>query len=139
MRPEEIAAAFWTMRCNRQNDKIRDMNDKGQTVKIPVEIHPKMWGAETWRILPGHPLLFKTIDARERLSVQVHPNERTKLVTGGDPKTEMWCLLDDGFVYAGLKSGVAARDVERAVADGSFEELMYRYDLKRGDAILVEN
>ena len=113
------------------------MSDRITTAKIPVEVHPKMWGSETWRTLPGHPLLFKTIDARERLSVQVHPNERTRLVTGGDPKTEMWCLLDDGFVYAGLKAGVGARDVERAVADGSFEELMYRYDLKRGDAIFI--
>ena len=113
------------------------MNTEEKVERIAIDVHPKMWGAEAWRVLPGHPLLFKTIDARERLSVQVHPNERTRAVTGGDPKTEMWCLLDDGFVYAGLKAGVTAQDVERAVGDGSFEELMYRYDLKRGDAIFI--
>lgn len=113
------------------------MNTEEKVERIAIDVHPKMWGAEAWRVLPGHPLLFKVIDARERLSVQVHPNERTRRVTGGDPKTEMWCLLNDGFVYAGLKAGVTARDVERAVGDGSFEELMYRYDLKRGDAIFI--
>lgn len=35
------------------------------------------------------PLLIKLIDAKDRLSVQVHPNERTAPLTGGEPKTEM--------------------------------------------------
>ena len=65
--------------------------------KIAVENHPKMWGAEAWRVLPGHPLLFKVIDARERLSVQVHPNEQTRRVTGGVAFAEG----EDAWVPAG--------------------------------------
>ena len=68
--------------------------------------HNALWGTESWELsafptdpsriamnslFPSFPLLFKVIDARTRLSVQVHPNEETCKVTGGDPKTEMWC------------------------------------------------
>ena len=52
------------------------------------------------------PLLFKVIDARDRLSVQVHPNESTCELTGGEPKTEMWHVLGgNGPIFAGLKPG----------------------------------
>lgn len=136
-------------------DKLED-----RLLTFEDNIHTALWGEERWvvsahkagpgivaqgpfkgkslcEILPGFPILFKTIDARTRLSVQVHPNEETKLITGGDAKTEMWCALDDGFVYAGLKSGVTPKDIERAVGDGSFEELMVRHELKAGDALFI--
>ena len=123
-------------------------------------IHEALWGREKWlasahpagesvvaegrfagkklgEIVPGFPLLFKEIDAKTRLSVQVHPNEATAPATGGSPKTEMWCMLDDGFVYAGLKDGVSPSDIDRAVADGSFEELLVRYDLKAGECVFI--
>lgn len=47
-------------------------------------------------IAPGTnmPLLIKLIDAAEPLSVQVHPNDSNAHVTGGEPKTEMWYVLD---------------------------------------------
>ena len=102
------------------------------------DTHRTLWGTERWEIssytsapslivtgtdkgrrlnevYPDLPLLIKVINARERLSVQVHPNEETCKVTGGDPKTEMWCALSDGPIYAGLREGTTAADVEAAV------------------------
>ena len=122
--------------------------------------HPALWGGESWEIsvhpagpsviaggalngeslidvLPEMPLLIKVIDAKTRLSVQVHPNEVTRKVTGGDPKTEMWCMLEDGFIYAGLQEGVTAADVESAVKSGEFEKLMVRHDAKKGEAFFI--
>ena len=123
-------------------------------------IHTALWGQESWEIsahpagpsvvadgpekgkplpalVPDFPLLVKVIDAKTRLSVQVHPNETTCKVTGGDPKTEMWCMLEDGFIYAGLKEGVGPKDIEAAVASGKFEELMVRHDAKAGDVFFI--
>ena len=96
-------------------------------------VHNALWGTESWEIsayqsdpsviadgeengrrlndiYPNFPLLFKVIDAKTRLSVQVHPDEETSKVTGGDPKTEMWCALSDGPIYAGLRAGRTAAD-----------------------------
>ena len=122
--------------------------------------HPALWGGESWEIsahpagpsviaagelkgrtlaetMPEFPLLIKVIDAKSRLSVQVHPNETTCKVTGGDPKTEMWVMLEDGFIYAGLKPGVTAADVEAAVKSGEFEKLLVRHDAKKGECFFI--
>jgi len=123
-------------------------------------VHTTLWGSESWEIsafvsdpsviaagadagktlrevYPDFPLLFKTIDARTRLSVQVHPNEETCQVTGGDPKTEMWCALSDGPIYAGLRAGTTASDVEAAVKSGRFEDLLVRHEAKFGDVFFI--
>ena len=88
-------------------------------------------------IYPNFPLLFKVLDAKTRLSVQVHPNEETCEVTGGEPKTEMWCALSDGPIYAGLREGTTAEDVEAAVKSGRFEELLVRHEAKIGDVFFI--
>ena len=88
-------------------------------------------------VLPDFPLLVKVIDAKTRLSVQVHPNETTCKLTGGDPKTEMWAMLEDGVIYAGLKPGVGPKDVEEAVKSGRFEELLVRHEAKKGEVFFI--
>lgn len=57
---------------------------------------------------PRFPLLCKILDAQERLSVQVHPPAGVADRLGGEPKTEMWFILDallDSDLYAGLRRG----------------------------------
>ena len=111
-----------------------------------VSAHPKgssviangEFAGKTLRdVWPDFPLLFKVIDAHTCLSVQVHPNEQTCLVTGGEPKTEMWCLLNDGVIYAGLKPGTGARDVEEAVRSGAIEDVLVRHEAKAGDVFFI--
>ena len=129
-------------------------------VSFEKSIHTALWGTESWEIsahpsdssviaegerkgatlrevYPNFPLLFKVIDAKTRLSVQVHPNEETCKVTGGEPKTEMWCALSDGPIYAGLVPGTTAADVEAAVKSGRFEKLLVRHEAKFGDVFFI--
>ncbi len=136
------------------------MNANERFLTFEPNVHTALWGEEKWEIsvhpsspsvIAGGPLagstlpaaagdfnlLVKVIDARTRLSVQVHPNETTKLTTGGDAKTEMWCALTAGPIYAGLKEGTSAADVEKAVADGSFENLLVKHDARPGDCFFI--
>ena len=84
------------------------------------------------------PLLFKVIDARRRLSVQVHPNETTSRVTGGEPKTEMWHVLGGkGPIFAGLKPGTTPAMVEEDVRTGRFEETLARHDAREGLTLFI--
>ena len=121
------------------------------------KIHTAMWGAESWEIsalaadpsresatgtsldaeFPGFPLLFKVIDAEKRLSVQVHPGDRASRTTGGRSKSEMWCALSDGFVFAGLKPGVDIDGVRRAVETGGFEDILVRCEVRFGDVLYI--
>lgn len=129
-------------------------------MRLVANLHTLIWGTESWDVsvyrdsssviadgpckgmklsdvMPGFPLLVKIIDVRRRNSVQVHPNERTAMLTGGEPKTEMWCVLEPGPIYAGLKPGVTADDVRSAVLSGRFEELLVRHDAKMFDTFLI--
>lgn len=89
---------------------------------------------------PQFPLLFKLIDAQDRLSVQVHPPENIAKRFGGEAKTEMWYLLDTslgGDVFAGLKKGVTRSDFEAALIEGKVSGLIHRLPTAAGDAIFM--
>lgn len=83
------------------------------------------------------PLLIKIIDAKENLSIQVHPNERTAPLLDGEPKTEMWIALEESWVYAGLKEGITSQEFEQAIRETRAEETLRKVKLNRGDAILI--
>ncbi len=86
------------------------------------------------------PLLFKIIDARERLSLQVHPNARVAAHTGAEPKNESWCLLDadpGALLYAGLAPGATPAALRAALAGAAAEELLVRHPAVPGQALHI--
>lgn len=88
----------------------------------------------------GFPLLTKIIEARDRLSLQVHPNEETSKICGGDPKTEMWHVLDAGSgacVFAGFSKATSRDDLARSLHDGTAEDIVKRLDVRRGDTLFI--
>ncbi len=89
---------------------------------------------------PRFPLLCKILDAQDRLSVQVHPPAAVAARLGGEPKTEMWYLLDallESDLYAGLKRGVTRETFEEALRDGRVAETIHTLPTKAGDAIFI--
>jgi mannose-6-phosphate isomerase len=90
--------------------------------------------------IPRFPLLFKLLDARERLSVQVHPAARIAAELHGEPKTEMWFIVEndgDGEIFAGLRHGVTSEEFERALKAGTVEGKIHRVPVKSGDVIFI--
>ncbi|HRR33690.1 MAG TPA: class I mannose-6-phosphate isomerase [Kiritimatiellia bacterium] len=86
------------------------------------------------------PLLFKMIDARDRLSVQVHPNTENAQRTGGEPKTEMWVVLDrspGASLYAGLKEGVTPVSLRQSLADGTAASQLVEHPAEPGQALFI--
>jgi mannose-6-phosphate isomerase len=88
------------------------------------------------------PLLMKVIFAREKLSVQVHPDDRLAQKYGQPRgKTECWYALaaePGAQVAAGLKPGVTLETVERGVADGTLEESLEILPVVAGDMVYVD-
>ncbi len=87
------------------------------------------------------PLLVKVIDARRDLSVQVHPNKEGATRFGGDPKTEMWYILEaepDSVIYSGLKPNITRAAFEDAIRNGSIEkEMLAAVPARPGRAVFV--
>lgn len=103
---------------------------------------PEVFGARGAAIdTPRFPLLVKLLDARQTLSVQVHPPAHAAAALEGEPKTEMWVLAaaePDAHLYAGLRRGIGRDEVEAALQDGSdVSALLHRIDVQPGDAMFL--
>ena len=86
------------------------------------------------------PILIKLLDARERLSVQVHPPVHMSEALGGEPKTEMWYFADSqpgASIYAGLKHGVTREQFETLLREGRVEEALHVIPVESGDSIFI--
>ncbi len=85
------------------------------------------------------PLLIKLIDAKKKLSVQVHPNDETAARFGGEAKTEMWYLLgeNDTNIYCGLKEGITKEGFLQAVENGTSGETLRSVPVSKDDAVLI--
>lgn len=90
----------------------------------------------------GFPLLFKILDAREDLSIQVHPPAEVAAELGGEAKTEMWYVVaaDEGAkLYVGVREGVTRQSFEQALADGTVAEQVGVLEPQAGDSLLVRS
>jgi mannose-6-phosphate isomerase len=88
------------------------------------------------------PLLFKFLDVRENLSVQVHPNDEqaARLDPPDRGKSEAWFVLraePASRVYAGLRDGVDRTALELAIAHGQIETCLHSFEPASGDCVWV--
>jgi len=109
----------------------------------------QLWSAHRAEVFGGvyashpakrFPVLIKILDARDRLSVQVHPPANVAPALRGEPKTEMWYFLQcqpGAAIYAGLKRGVARTDFEAAIQQGEVERQLHRLDAVEGRSIFI--
>jgi mannose-6-phosphate isomerase len=86
------------------------------------------------------PLLCKILDAREKLSLQVHPPAHKAAELGGEPKTEMWFIADaapGAELFVGLKRGVTRAEFEKKIETGEVAECFHHVPVRAGDAMFL--
>ena len=87
------------------------------------------------------PLLIKFIDARQDLSIQVHPTDEIALRQGKPRgKTEMWYVLDsapNASLYNGLKERITPEQYKEMVEHKTICEALAKYDVKDGDCFFI--
>lgn len=90
----------------------------------------------------GSPLLVKMIFAREKLSVQVHPDDRLAQKYGQPRgKTECWYALTaepGAQVAVGLKPGVTLEQVRTGIQNGTLEKSLNVLPMRGGDMVFVD-
>ena len=111
------------------NQLVRDM--KGRLVG---EANYQRFGDE-------FPLLIKLIDARQDLSIQVHPTDEIAHRQGRERgKTEMWYVMDsepDAKLYNGLKLQITPEQYKQMVADDTICDALAQYSVKEGDCFFI--
>ena len=114
----------------------RSLNDVVTTMK------EKLVGKANYeRFGDEFPLLIKFIDARQDLSIQVHPTDEIAQKQGKERgKTEMWYIRDsdpDAKLYSGLKKEITPEEYKAMVEDDTITEALAQYAVKEGDCFFL--
>lgn len=87
------------------------------------------------------PLLIKFIDARDNLSIQVHPDdELAKRRHNSFGKTEMWYVIDatkDAFLYSGFAKEMTPDEYVKSIDDNTFIDSLAQHKIKAGDVFFL--
>lgn len=87
------------------------------------------------------PLLIKFIDARDDLSIQVHPDDTlAKERHNSFGKTEMWYVINaapGAYLYSGFKESITPEEYPETVKNNTFTDKLKKYDVKAGDVFYL--
>jgi mannose-6-phosphate isomerase len=112
----------------------------GRTLRELMEQHRAGLLGEAADCGGRFPLLVKLLDARQMLSLQVHPPARRAAELGGEPKTEMWYVAHaepDAELMAGVRPGVTRERFAQMLRDGTAAEAVPRLRVQVGDALFL--
>ena len=116
---------------------------KGKTLnEVLAEMKDKLVGADNYkRFGDRFPLLIKFIDARQDLSIQVHPDDETAHIQGKPMgKTEMWYVMDsdeNASLKVGLKKKITPEEYAQMVEDDTICDALGNYKVKSGDCFFI--
>ena len=140
---KEIAAEGWMLSCHKDGSGIV-MNGEmtGKTLTKVLEIWGKEAIGKNAEKFAYFPLLIKLIDAKQKLSIQVHPNDEYALKNEGEyGKTEMWYVVDceEGaqLIY-GFKCEVTKEEFKQRIKDNTLTEICNFVPVKKGDIFFID-
>lgn len=102
----------------------------------------KLVGKKTYQKFGNFfPLLIKFIDARDNLSIQVHPNDTLAGKRHNSfGKTEMWYVINaapGAFLYSGFEKNITPEEYPETIKNNTFTDKLKRYDVKTGDVFYL--
>lgn len=138
----EKLAEGWMLSCHKDGENtILNGEFTGKTLTDVVNAHPDFLG-ENGKKFEYFPILIKIIDAKNDLSVQVHPdNEYAMRVENEYGKTECWYILDceeNAELIYGFNRTISSEEFKEKIADNTFLETVNKVRVKKGDLFFIE-
>lgn len=140
---KDIAAEAWVLSCHKDGSSVVANGElAGKT--LPEALAE--WGdeaiGEKAAAFPYFPLLIKLIDAKDRLSVQVHPdNDYALRVEGEFGKTEMWYVVDcepGAQLIYGFNQTLTKEELRRRIEEDTLPEVCNFVPVKKGDVFFIQ-
>ena len=140
----EILAETWELSCHPAGPStIVNGAYAGKTLEEYIEAEGKEVLGTNCRRFRDFPILTKFIDAKQDLSIQVHPDNRYALKNEGQyGKTEMWYVVDAGkeaFLYYGFKKEVSKEEFARRIREDTLLEVLNAVPVQKGDVLFIES
>lgn len=136
-------AESWELSCHKDgNSVVANGEFAGLTLAEYIEKHGRDVLGTNCAKFENFPILIKLIDAKDNLSVQVHPNnEYAMRVEGEYGKTEMWYIVDadeGASLLYGFKHEISKDEFRQRIADNTLLEVTNSVPVKKGDVFFIE-
>lgn len=140
----DVLAETWELSCHPDGPStIVNGVHAGQTLQQYIDEQGKEVLGSNCRRFRDFPILTKFIDAKDNLSIQVHPNNRYALKNEGQyGKTEMWYVMDagkDAFLYYGFKKEISKEEFARRIQEDTLLEVLNAVPVQKGDVLFIES
>lgn len=138
------AAEAWVLSCHKDGPSVVGNGPlAGRTLtEALAEWGPGALGRRAAGF-PYFPLLIKLIDAKDRLSVQVHPDDAyAARVEGEYGKTEMWYVVDcepGASLYFGVNRAITKDEFRKRIEENTLTDVLYKADVKKGDVFFIQS
>ena len=139
-----VLAESWELSCHPDGPStIVNGPHAGKTLPQYIDEQGKEVLGTHCRRFRDFPILIKFIDAKDNLSIQVHPDNRFALKNEGQyGKTEMWYVMDAGknaFLYYGFKKEISREEFERRIKEDTLLEVLNAVPVQKGDVLFIES
>lgn len=136
------AAEAWLLSCHKDGPSfVTNGKYKGKTLAEVIEIEGKSVLGTNNSDCADFPVLIKIIDAKDKLSVQVHPDDAyARKYENENGKTEAWYVLgceEGASLIYGVNRDMTSEEFARAIEDGTLLEDMNVVEVKPGDVIFI--
>lgn len=140
----EVLAETWELSCHPDGPSVIENGvHAGKTLRQYIEEQGKAVLGTHCRRFRDFPILVKFIDAKDNLSIQVHPDNRYALKNEGQyGKTGMWYVMDVGenaFLYYGFRQEISREEFERRIQEDTLLEVLNAVPVQKGDVLFIES
>ena len=140
--PLDKLAEGWMLSCHKDGENtILNGEYEGKTLTEVIKLNPDYLGVNGKKF-EYFPILIKLIDAKNDLSVQVHPdNEYAMRVENEYGKTECWYILDceeDAELIYGFNKTISSDEFREKISDNTFLDTVNKVKVKKGDLFFIE-
>lgn len=137
------AAEGWMLSCHEAGaSSVANGGLCGKSLADVVKEYPELCGKNAENF-SDFPILIKFIDARDDLSVQVHPTDEYCKKTGrGQSKTECWYIIDcdeDASLLLGFKDKISPEQFKSAIESNTLTDYVESVKVKKGDFFFIES
>lgn len=140
----DIVAESWELSTHKDGQSVvAEGPDAGLTLSEYIDKHGDGILGSNAQKFDYFPILIKLIDAKDNLSIQVHPSDDYALKNEGEyGKTEMWYVLDaneGASLYYGFKSEITKDEFEDRINNNTLLDVLNKVEVHKGDMFFIES
>lgn len=140
----DIVAESWELSTHKDGQSVvAEGPDAGLTLSEYIDKHGDGILGSNAQKFDYFPILIKLIDAKDNLSIQVHPSDDYALKNEGEyGKTEMWYVLDaneGASLYYGFKSEITKDEFEERINNNTLLDVLNKVEVHKGDMFFIES